>query len=63
MKKLTKKPRKNPSGLEISINKLIDILEDLKVTISDPKSPFYKQDLSEANSGIRTLALKILEKI
>jgi hypothetical protein len=64
MKKVTKKRKRNPAlGINSDINKLIEVLEDLKVTLSKPKSPFYKEDLQDADFGIQVLATEIRKKL
>jgi len=63
--KLTRKPKKrNPAvGIKNDINKLIEVLEDLKVTLSEPNSPFYTEDLQDASFGIEVLSTEIRKKI
>jgi hypothetical protein len=65
MKKVKPKIKKrNPAvGIKNDINKLIEILEDLKITLSKPTSPFYNEDLKDASFGIEVLSTEIRKKI
>ena len=63
-KAIKKKTRKNPAlGVRTDINKLIGILEDLKVTLSQPSSPFYDDDLKDAKFGIKVMSTEIGKKL
>jgi len=64
MKKITKKRKRNPAlGIKNDINRLIEVLEDLKITLSKPNSPFYSEDLQDASFGIEVLSTEIRKKI
>jgi hypothetical protein len=56
--------RKNPMlGVISDINKLISLLEDTKIALSDKNSKFYEDDILESKVGIKTLSKEILLKL
>jgi hypothetical protein len=66
MKKVKPKLKKRNPGSQVlsAINKLIELLEDTKMTLAMGKSSqFYELDLADAKEGIKTLATDVLIKL